>query len=201
MHKNACRRRSVLLWGALSATVALVGCTDKKVTSFHGLNITGSTYGQDFHLMDPEGRERTLADFRGQAVMIFFGFTQCPDVCPTPLSRAIEVKQLLGQDADRLQVIFVTINPERDTPQVLKEYTAAFDPSFLGLYGNLERTAATAKDFQVFYKKVPTGSSYTMDHSALTYIYDPAGKLRLAMRHQQTAQEFSEDIRQLLHPA
>ena len=170
------------------------------MTSFHGLNVTGSTYGQDFRLKDPEGRERTLADFKGQAVMIFFGFTQCPDVCPTALSRAIEVKQLLGQDADRLQVIFVTIDPERDTPQVLKEYTAAFDPSFLGLYGDLERTAATAKDFQVFYKKVPTGSSYTMDHSALTYIYDPDGKLRLAMRHQQTAQEFAEDIRQLLHP-
>lgn len=133
--------------------------------------------------------------------MMFFGFTQCPDVCPTALVRAATVKQLLGADGDRLQVIFVTVDPERDTPEILKAYTAAFDPSFLGLYGDLKHTEETAKDFKVFYKKVPTGSSYTMDHSALSYVYDPDGKLRLVLRHTQSAEEYAADLRQLLHPA
>ena len=199
MNLPAWDRRSALQWGVLSALVMLAGCQQKA--SFHGLDVTGATYGRNFRLSDPEGRELTLADFRGKAVMIFFGFTQCPDVCPTALARAVEVKQLLGEDGARVQVLFVTVDPERDTPPLLKAYIAAFDPSFIGLYGDLQRTDETAKEFKVFYKKVSTGASYTMDHSALTYIYDPTGKLRLVMRHEQSAQEFADDLRQILHSA
>ncbi|WP_406626314.1 SCO family protein [Acidovorax sp. SDU_ACID1] len=181
--------------------LSLAGCKRAPSQQFHGVDITGATYAKDFSLTDPNGKTRTLADFKGKAIMMFFGFTQCPDVCPTALVRAATVKQLLGADGDRLQVIFVTVDPERDTPEILKAYTAAFDPSFLGLYGDLKHTEETAKDFKVFYKKVPTGSSYTMDHSALSYVYDPDGKLRLVLRHTQSAEEYAADLRQLLHPA
>ncbi len=195
------RRRALLQGGVLAALLALAGCQKQTPQTFHGIDISGATYGADFRLSDPEGRERTLADFKGKAVLIFFGFTQCPDVCPTALVRAAEVKRLLGADGERLQVLFVTVDPERDTPEVLKAYTAAFDPSFIGLHADLQRTAETAKDFKVFYKKVPTGASYTMDHSALSYVYDPAGRLRLVLRHNQTAQDYADDLRQILHPA
>ncbi len=191
-------RRTVLATGL---TVALAGCGKTAAPRFHGIDLTGADYARDFRLRDADGRERTLADFRGRAVLVFFGFTQCPDVCPTALSRAAEVRRLLGDDGPRLQVVFVTVDPERDTPPVLKEYTAAFDPGFIGVYGDLQQTEATAKAFKVYYKKVPTGSSYTMDHSALSYVYDPQGRLRLALRHDQTAQDYAQDIRQLLHPA
>ena len=195
------RRRTLLQGGVLAALLALAGCQKQTPQTFHGIDISGATYGADFRLSDPEGRERTLADFKGKAVLIFFGFTQCPDVGPTALVRAAEVKRLLGADGERLQVLFVTVDPERDTPEVLKAYTAAFDPSFIGLHADLQRTAETAKDFKVFYKKVPTGASYTMDHSALSYVYDPAGRLRLVLRHNQTAQDYADDLRQILHPA
>ncbi len=193
-------RRLLLLSGSAAAALAVAGCDRKKPASYHGIDITGADYGRDFHLTDPDGRQRTLADFQGKAVMMFFGFTQCPDVCPTALVRAAEVKRLLGEDGSRLQVIFVTVDPERDTPEVLKAYTAAFDPSFLGLYGDAQRTAETAKEFKVYFRKVPTGASYTMDHSALSYVFDPAGKLRLVLKHEQTAQDCAADLRQILHP-
>ena len=168
------------------------------VAQFRGMDLTGASYGRDFRLTDPDGRERTLADFKGRAVLLYFGFTQCPDVCPTALTRAAEAKRLLGSEGERLQVIFVTIDPERDLPAVLKEYTAAFDPSFLGLYGDAERTRQTAEHFKVYYKKVPTGGSYTMDHSTLSYAFDPQGRLRLALRHEQNAQDYAHDLRLLL---
>ncbi|KAI5932394.1 Protein SCO2 [Manis javanica] len=139
---------------------------NQDVPTYKGVDLTGATYATDIRLPDPDGNERTLADFRGKAILVFFGFTQCPDVCPTALARAAEVKRLLGPDGERFQTLFVTVDPERDTPEVLKAYTAAFDPSFIGLYGDLERTAQIAKDFKVYYKKMPTGSSYTMDHIA-----------------------------------
>lgn len=170
------------------------------MVTYHGIDLAGAMYATDFRLTDPDGKERTLADFRGKAVLIFFGFTQCPDVCPTALARAAEIKQLLGADGERFQTLFVTVDPERDTPEVLKAYTAAFDPSFIGLSGDMQRTAEVAKDFKVYYKKVPTGASYTMDHTSLSYVYDPQGKLRLALRHEQPAQDFADDIRKLLHP-
>lgn len=168
------------------------------LSHFRGLDLTGASYGRDFRLLDAAGRERSLADFRGQVVLLYFGFTQCPDVCPTALSRAAEVRQLLGAEGERLQVIFVTIDPERDTPEVIRPYTAAFDPSFLGLYGDAQRTRETAAEFKVFYKKVPTGGSYTMDHSTLSYVFDPQGRLRLALRHEQSAQDYAHDLRLLL---
>lgn len=194
------RRRKLCSATAWVLGAALAGC-DKpaaKPQSFHGIDITGADYGKDFRLNDPDGKQRTLADFRGKAVMIFFGFTQCPDVCPTALTRAAAVKQLLGPLGERLQVIFVTVDPERDTPQVLKAYTANFDPGFLGLSADMAQTEAIAKDFKVYYKKVPAGASYTMDHSAITYVFDPAGRLRLALRHDQSAQDYADDILHIL---
>ncbi|BDR10928.1 SCO family protein [Comamonas thiooxydans] len=193
------RRRILLVVAALGA-IALAACERKSSAAYHGIDLTGATYATDFRLTDPDGKERTLAGFRGKAILIFFGFTQCPDVCPTALARAAEVKRLLGPDGERFQTLFVTVDPERDTPEVLKAYTAAFDPSFIGLYGDLERTAQIAKDFKVYYKKVPTGASYTMDHTSLSYVYDPQGKLRLALRHEQPAQDYADDIRRLLNP-
>lgn len=193
-------RRALLAATALAA-IALTACDRKTSVNYHGIDLTGANYATDIRLTDPDGKERTLADFRGKAILIFFGFTQCPDVCPTALARASEVKRLLGPDGERFQTLFITVDPERDSPEVLKAYTAAFDPSFIGLYGDLERTAQTAKDFKVYYKKVPTGASYTMDHTSLSYVYDPQGKLRLALRHEQPAQDYADDIRKLLNPA
>lgn len=183
-----------MLGGAL-----LVGACDSAKPSFHGIDISGAAYGSGFELTDPQGRKRTLADFKGRVVMLFFGFTQCPDVCPTALSRAAEVLRLLGDDGSKVQVIFATVDPERDTPELLKAYTAAFHPSFLGLYGDLTQTAATAADFRVVYRKVPTGSSYTMDHTAISYVFDRQGRLRLALRHADTARQVADDLAILLN--
>jgi protein SCO1/2 len=192
-------RRPVLaaaLFAALGV-LPVAGC-GKRNASFHSIDVTGASYARDFKLLDPAGRERTLADFRGKVVLVFFGFTQCPDVCPTALTRAVEVMRLLGDDASRLQVIFVTVDPERDKPDLLRAYTEAFHPSFLGLHGDLERTAAVASEFRVIYQKVPTGSSYTMDHTALSYVFDGTGRLRLAVRHGETAREVADDVVHLL---
>ena len=191
-------RRHLLIAGGSVAALSLTACDKVLPVSYNGIDITGANYAKDFRLTDPDGRERTVADFKGKAVMLFFGFTQCPDVCPTALVRAAEIRKMLGADGERLQVIFVTVDPERDLPVVLKAYTQAFDPSFLGLYGDLQKTSETAKAFKVFYKKVPTGSSYTMDHSAFSYVFDPEGKIRLVLRHEQGAQECAEDLRKIL---
>lgn len=193
--------RSLLAIALVALAVSLAGCNradDAAAPSFRGLDLTGAPYGRDFHLTDPDGRERSLADFKGKAVLMYFGFVQCPDVCPTALIRAARVKQLLGADGEKLQVIFITIDPERDTPEVIKAYTAAFDPSFIGLYGDAKRTRETADEFKAYYRAVPTGGSYTMDHSALTYAFDPQGRLRLALRHEQSAEDYAHDLRQLL---
>ncbi len=193
--------RARVHWLAAALALPLLGCDRSESTPaarFRGLDLTGAAYGRDFRLNDPDGRERTLADFRGRAVLLYFGFTQCPDVCPTALIRAAEVRKLLGADKDKLQVVFITVDPERDTAPMLREYTAAFDPSFLGLSGDLARTRETADEFKVYYKKVPTGGSYTMDHSALSYVFDPQGRLRLALRHEQTADDYAHDIRLVL---
>lgn len=180
------------------ALASLLAACQPGTPAFNGIDMAGADHGRDFRLQDPDGRTRTLADFQGQAVLLFFGFTQCPDVCPTALARAAQAKALLGAQGGRLQVIFVTVDPERDTPQVLKAYTAAFDARFLGLYGSLDETAELARNFKAHYKKVPTGTSYTMDHTALSYVYDPAGKLRLVLKHDQTAEQVAQDLRRLL---
>ena len=170
--------------------------------AFQASDISGSSFGRDFELKDPQGRTRTLADFRGKAVVLFFGYTQCPDVCPTTLAALAEAMKRLGADADRVQVLFVTVDPERDTPALLAQYVPAFDPRFIGLYGDADATARTAKEFKVLYQKVagPTGN-YTMDHSAGTYVFDPQGRLRLYVSNGQGPDVFVHDLRELLHAA
>ena len=194
-------RRAFVLAGATMALGLASGCNLGGAVSFNGTDITGADFGRDFRLKDPSGQERTLADFKDKVVLVFFGFTQCPDVCPTALARAAEVKTLLGPDGDRLQVLFVSVDPERDTPEVLNAYTAAFDPTFLALYGDPARLAETSKEFKVIYQKVPTGDSYTIDHTSVTYAYDTEGKLRLKLSHSQSAIEYAADVRKLLHAA
>jgi protein SCO1/2 len=189
--------KAALLAAMLVATGWLSGC-DNLPAGFNGINLAGAGFGREFSLTDPDGRERTLADFRGKYVMMFFGYTQCPDVCPTALARAVAVRQKLGVEADRLQVIFVTVDPERDTPVVLKAYTTAFDPTFLGLRGDETRTKEVAGEFRAFYAKVPTGSSYAMDHSAITYVLDASGRLRLGLQHSLTAEQFAADLQTLM---
>jgi len=190
-------RRRLLLAALLGAPLAACSSRDE----LHGLNgtdISGSGIGRDFSLMGADGRRHRLADYRGKAVMVFFGFTQCPDVCPTAMARAVEIRGKLGADAARLQVIFITVDPERDTPEVLQAYVRAFDPAFLGLYGTAGETRQTAQAFRVYYQKVPTGSSYTMDHTALSYVYDTQGRPRVALKHTQSAEDCAADIRKVL---
>lgn len=177
----------------------LVAACGRQPAKFNGTDLTGAEWGRDFSLQDPEGRTRTLKDFRGKVVTLFFGYLNCPDVCPTTLARAVEVKKKLGADGARVQVIFVTVDPERDTASLVGQYTRAFDPDFLGLRGSEEQTRQTAKEFKVFYEKAPTGSSYTVNHSAMTYVLDTQGRLRLGLRHTQSADEVAADLRILLN--
>jgi protein SCO1/2 len=186
----------------LALAVLLAGC-DKlfnKPPSFESTDVTGLDYGKSFALTDHNGKPRTLADFRGKVVAVFFGYTQCPDVCPTTMAEMAAVMKELGPTADQVQVLFVTLDPERDTQQLLAQYVPAFDQRFLGLYGNAQQTAQVAKEFKIFYAKVPGSSpgSYTLDHTAGTYVFDRQGKLRLFMRNGQTPQAIVHDIRQLL---
>lgn len=187
-------------WGACLAAMALAlsGCSDQP--TFTGIDITGADYAQGFSLTDHNGQARTLADFKGQAVVVFFGFTQCPDVCPTSLTELAQAKQLLGEQGGRLQGLFISIDPERDTPAIMKEYMASFDPSFLALYAKPDELPALAKSFKVYYKKVdgPTPTSYTMDHSAGSYVYDPQGRIRIYHRYNSGAQALANDVKALL---
>ncbi|MRX10324.1 redoxin domain-containing protein [Pseudoduganella sp. FT25W] len=182
------------------ALLPLAAGSAHAASGFTALDITGSAIGPDYQLFYGDGKPASLRDFKGKVVMLFFGFTQCPDVCPTALARSVEIKRLLGPDGDKLQVVFVTVDPERDTAPLLAEYMHAFDPTFVAVRGNLEQTAKAAKDFKIFYRKVPSGSSYTMDHTALTYVFDASGKIRLAMKHAETAQQCADDLRLLMHP-
>ena len=196
-------RRTASLWLGAVALGGLLSACDQppsggQATPFKGIDITGAPYGHDVALTDFNGQPRTLADYRGKVVMLYFGFVQCPDVCPTALTRAAAVKQRLGMDGDQLQVIFVTVDPERDTPPLLREYMAAFDPSFVALTGSAEQIQVAADGFRVYYKKVPTGSGYTMDHSSLSYLFDRQGRIRVALRHEQTADDYAADVRRLL---
>ena len=175
-------------------------CSEKKKAEFRGVDITGADYARDLPLTDHNGQARHIQDFAGKVVVVFFGFTQCPDVCPTTMSELAEVKQALGAQGDRLQGLFVTVDPERDTPEVLKAYMANFDPGFLALRGTPEQLAAVAKDFKIYYKRVDgqTPTSYTMDHSAGSYVYDPAGRLRVYHRYGSGTQALAADVRALL---
>jgi protein SCO1/2 len=188
----------------VAATLAfsLTAC-DKlpgKQVSFQNTDVTGLDYAKGFSLTDFNGKPRTLADYKGKVVVVFFGYTQCPDVCPTTMAEMASVMQKLGPQADQVQVLFITLDPERDTPQLLASYVPAFDKRFMGLYGTLEQTAKTAKDFKVFYSKVPGSApgSYTIDHMAGSYVFDRDGRLRLFIRHGGTADSIVHDVRQLL---
>jgi protein SCO1/2 len=184
---------------AFAAAAALGACTPGK-PSFKSVDITGADFGRELRLTDHAGRARTLADFKGKVTVVFFGFTRCPDVCPSTLAELKLVKEKLGKDGDRLQVLFVTVDPERDTPELLAKYVPAFDPSFLGLYGDAEATARTAKEFKVFYQKVPGSSpdNYSVDHTAASYVYDPQGRLRLFVKHGQGPDALVHDVKLLL---
>ena len=193
------RRFHLLTLTAMFASLlTLSGCEQKP--SFRNTDITGADFAKEFSLTDHKGKARTLADFKGQAVIVFFGFTRCPDVCPTTLAEMNEVMKLLGDDAKKVQVLFITVDPERDTPEVLSQYVPAFNPSFLGLYGSLEQTAKVAKEFKVFYQKVAgkTPESYTMDHFAGSYVFDRYGKPRLVSKNGAGPEPLAADLKQLL---
>ena len=190
---------SLLLAAGLAACDQLgMGAAGKPV--FKGVDLTGAEYARSLSLPDQDGRTRSLADFKGKVVVVFFGYTQCPDVCPTSMSELAEVKRSLGADGDKLQGIFVTVDPERDTPEMLKGYMASFDPSFIALRGTPEQLVAVAKDFKIYFKRVDgqTPTSYTMDHSAGSYVYDTKGRLRVYHRYGAGAQSLAADVRALL---
>jgi len=196
-------RRFILI--ALTALTGLAGCDKLGVSApakaaFKGIDITGAAYGRELSLPDAEGRPRTLADFRGKVSVVFFGYTQCPDVCPTTMAELARVKQAMGADGERVQGVFVSVDPDRDTPEVLKAYVTAFDPTFVALRGSPEQTAAAAREFKVFYAKVAgkTPGSYTVDHTAGSYVIDPTGRLRLFERYGAPGDDLASDLRQLL---
>lgn len=183
--------------------VGLAGCGDKK-TKFNAMDVTGAPWGQTYSLPDLSGKTVSPETFRGKITAVFFGFMFCPDACPTHLTRMGEVKRLLGKDAQRLQLVFITVDPERDTPEKLSKYLQSFDPSIVGLRGSAQETETIAKDFRVFYKKVATKEStkdpmaYTIDHTTFTYIYDTQARLRLVAPHDLTAEQIASDLRHLL---
>ena len=178
----------------------LAACSPKP--EFKNIDITGSTaFGKDFSLLDPDGKVRTLADFKGKVVVMFFGYTQCPDICPTTLTEMQQVMTLLGPQSDKVQVLFVTVDPDRDTAAILKQYVPSFDPRFLGLRPSDEAALEqVAKDFKIYYKKVPGSNpgSYTMDHTAGSYAFDPEGRLRLYIKHAQGPETLAHDLKELL---
>ena len=191
--------RLLFLPAALLSLAGAVAAAD--ATPFRGTLVgRGGNYAQDFSLADHDGRLRTLADFRGKAVVLFFGYLQCPNYCPMTLARMAEVMALLGAEAQRVQVLFITVDPERDTPQALKEYVANFHPSFLGLHATPEATPALALKFRVYYRKVPGNppGNYNIDHAVFSYAYDPAGRLRLRLSDSLAAAEIAADLRRLL---
>ena len=196
------RRVFSSLLGALGLSTALVlvtACSPDQ-PAFKGVDITGADYAQGWTLSDQDGQVRTLKDFVGKAVVVFFGFTQCPDVCPTALQEIAQAKQLLGPDGAKLQGIFITVDPERDTPELLKAYVANFGTDFVALRPTPEQLPKVTKDFKIYYKKVEgkTPTSYTMDHSAGSFTFDPQGRIRLYNRHASGAETLAADVKILL---
>lgn len=193
-------------WRGLAAAAffllfaGISGCGGGEPPQFKLTDVTGADFGKELNLTDQNGKPRTLEDFRGKVVVVFFGYTHCPDVCPTTLAELAQVARELGSDAARMQVLFVTVDPERDTPELLRRYVPAFNPGFLGLYGDAEATARAAKAFKIVYRKQPLDAPgrYTMDHSAGTYILDQAGRLRLFAQYGAGAPALLHDIRILL---
>lgn len=186
-------------WSIIIFSLLLAGCDGGP--KFKSTDITGVDYGRSLELTDHTGRLRRLEDFRGKAVVLFFGFTHCPDVCPTTLAELSQAMKQLGADAERVQVLFVTVDPERDTREALAKYVTAFDPRFLGLYGDAAATQRVAKEFKIYYEKRTTGESYSVDHSGQSYVLDPQGRLRLLVRPERITADLPEDLRTLLKEA
>lgn len=191
-------KRFWMLFG-LSLLLGLAGCSD-STEKFNNTDLTGLDYAKDFALTDQNGKARSLADFKGKVVVVFFGYTQCPDVCPTTMAEMASVMKQLGSSAEKVQVLFVTLDPERDTQALLAAYVPNFDARFLGLYGDLAATAKVASDFKIFYQKAPakSGASYTVDHTAGSYVFDREGRIRLFLRHGQGAEPITHDLKILL---
>ena len=193
-------RRSILM----VAAVMLIGCDrlspGQTKPAFKGIDITGADYARTLSLTDQDGKARTLEEFKGKVSVVFFGYTQCPDVCPATLAELAQIKKSLGKEGERLQGIFVTVDPQRDTQAILKSYMANFDPSFVALYGTPEQTKAAAKEFKVFYAISPgkTESSYTVDHTAGSFVFDAQGKVRLFVRYGSGAEALASDLKLLL---
>ncbi len=200
---NSIAARARIYWArAIFSCVVMVflaACAPDK-PAFQSIDLTGADYAKDFALPDQNGKTRTIKDFAGKVVVVFFGFTQCPDVCPTSMAELASLKKSLGADGDKLQAVFISVDPERDTPEILKAYMGNFDPTFLALRPSPEQLPALAKDFKIYYKKVEgrTPTSYSMDHSAGSYIYDPKGRLRLYNRYGSAPEGLLGDIRWLL---
>jgi protein SCO1 len=193
--------RSLAMALGILLVAALGGCSQQAtLNKFHATDITGADFGTNFRLTDHNGKVRTLDDFKGKAVVMFFGYTHCPDVCPTTMSDLAQALKLLGKDAGKVQVLFVTVDPARDTQTLLANYVPAFNPDFLGLYGDEAATAKVAKDFRIFYQKHQgkNEKSYDVDHTAGTYVFDPTGRLRLFMSYGQGAKYIAEDLQILL---
>lgn len=201
------RRRAL----ATAATVALLPCLAAcerlaelaGKPTFHSTDITGAEFARRLDMPDADGRMRSLADWKGKVTVVFFGYTHCPDVCPTTMAELAELRKSLGAEGDRLQTVFVTIDPERDTPELLQAYVGNFGPGVTALRGSAEQTAAAAKEFKVFFQKVPgkTPGSYTMDHSAASFVFDAAGKVRLYVPYGGDPKGFAADVRQLVAAA
>jgi protein SCO1/2 len=191
------QRRAALL--TLAAT-ALAACAPESKPQFKAVDITGADYAKDFALPDADGRMRSIKDFQGKAVVVFFGYTQCPDVCPVTLTEIAEARKLLGADGAKVQGVLITVDPERDKPELLKAYVANFGPDFVALRGTPEQTAQVAKDFKVFYRRVEgkAPGSYFMEHSAASFVYDPQGRLRLYSRYGSGPQALADDLRLIL---
>jgi protein SCO1/2 len=187
----------------LAAAGLLAGCEriagTNAAPTFHFTDITGAEFARKLELPDVDGKPRSLADWNGKVTVVFFGYTQCPDVCPTTMAELAQIRKLLGADGDKLQTVFVTIDPERDTAEILKAYVANFGPGFTALRGTADQTAAAAKEFKVFYAKVPgRDGSYTMDHSAASFVFDPAGRVRLYVPYGGDSKKFAADLQQLV---
>ena len=197
-------RRTALLAALLALALVQAGCDrlgePAAKASFRGVDITGADYAKSLSLTDQNGQPRSLADFKGKVVVVFFGYTQCPDVCPGTMAELAQIKRALGQDGDRVQGVFVSVDPERDTAEILKSYLASFDASFVALRGSAEQTKAAAKEFKVFYGKVPgkTEGSYSVDHTAGSFVFDPQGKVRLFVRYGSGPEALTADLKALL---
>jgi protein SCO1/2 len=181
------------------AAVLLAGCDSGP--KFRSTDITGAPYGKALELSDAQGKPRHLADFRGKALVLFFGFARCPDICPTTLAEVAAAVKSLGADAERVQVLFITLDPERDTEKVIGDYVRAFDPRFVALRGDLAATQRVAKDFKIYFEKRKQGETYTIDHSSQLYVMDAQGRLRLLVRHERIGQDLAADLRLLLREA